>query len=36
VRRDPDIQLIKADPLIGNLHNDPRFQSFLRKMNLAE
>jgi serine/threonine-protein kinase len=27
---------IKSDPLLASLHADPRYQAFLRKMNLAQ
>ncbi len=36
MRRDPDLQLVKADPLLNNLRGDPRYGSFLRKMHVAE
>ena len=35
-QRDPDLQLVKADPLLNNLRDDPRFGSFLRKMHLGD
>jgi len=34
--RDEDLYFMKADPLFRNLEGDPRYQSFLRKMNLPE
>ena len=34
--RDPDMQLVKADPLLHNLRGDPRYSSFMRKLNLPE
>jgi TolB-like protein len=34
--RDGDLYIIKGDPLFKNLEGDPRFKSFLRKMNLPE
>jgi TolB-like protein len=33
---DPDLYLIKGDPLLRNLETDPRFKLLLRKMNLPE
>jgi hypothetical protein len=35
-QRDPDLQLVKGDPLLNNLCGDPRFGSFLSKMHLAD
>jgi tetratricopeptide (TPR) repeat protein len=32
--RDPGLILLKIYPLLGNLHDDPRWKPFLRKMNL--
>jgi TolB-like protein/tetratricopeptide (TPR) repeat protein len=34
--RDEDLYFMKADPLFRNLEGDPRYKSFLRKMNLPE
>ena len=34
--RDQDLYLIKGDPLLKKLEADPRYQAFLRKMNLPE
>ena len=34
--RDEDLYLIKDDPLFKNLESDPRYEAFLRKMNLPE
>jgi TolB-like protein/tetratricopeptide (TPR) repeat protein len=33
-RRDPQLSSIKGDPLVRNLHGDPRYTAMLRKMNL--
>ena len=32
--RDPACILVKAEPLFANLRDDPRYQTFLRRMNL--
>jgi adenylate cyclase len=34
--RDQDLYFIKGDPLLKKLAGDPRYQAFLRKMNLPE
>jgi TolB-like protein len=34
--RDEDLYIIKDDPLFKNLEGDPRYKTFLRKMNLPE
>jgi TolB-like protein len=34
--RDEDLYMIKGDPLLKNLEDDPRYKAFLRKMNLPE
>jgi TolB-like protein len=34
--RDEDLYTIKGDPLFKNLEGDPRYNAFLRKMNLPE
>ena len=34
--RDSGTVLARCDHLLGNLHPDPRWQPFLRKMNLAD
>jgi TolB-like protein len=34
--RDEDLYFMKDDPLFKNLETDPRYQAFLRKMNLPE
>jgi serine/threonine-protein kinase len=36
VQHDPDLQLVKVDPLLRNLQGDPRFESFLRKLKRLE
>jgi hypothetical protein len=33
-QRDGGLSEMKADPLLRNLHNDPRWPAFLKKMNL--
>ena len=33
-QRDPNLIDVARDPLFNNLTPDPRFQAFLRKMNL--
>lgn len=35
-RRDGGLVLVKIDPLLGSLHNDPRYKAFLRRMNLSQ
>ncbi|MBV8146660.1 MAG: TIR domain-containing protein, partial [Gammaproteobacteria bacterium] len=35
-QRDPWLYFIKVDPLFKNIESDPRYQAFLRKMNLPE
>jgi serine/threonine protein kinase/TolB-like protein len=34
--RDAGCLGVKTDPLLANLHSDPRYQAFLRKMNMPE
>jgi TolB-like protein len=34
-QRDPGMEMVKVDPLLRNLHRDPRFPAVLAKMNLA-
>ena len=34
--RDGGLVLVKIDPLLGSLHNDPRYKAFLRRMNLSQ
>jgi TolB-like protein/Tfp pilus assembly protein PilF len=34
--RDEDLYLIKGDPLMKSLEGDPRYETFLRKMNLPQ
>ena len=34
VQRDDDLTVTKVDPLLKNLHKDPRFAAFLKKLNL--
>jgi serine/threonine protein kinase/Flp pilus assembly protein TadD len=36
VQRDTGVTLVKIDPLLRVLHGDPRWEAFLRKMNLAD
>jgi TolB-like protein len=31
-QRDPDLQLVKIDPLLRNMQGDPRYESFLHKL----
>ena len=33
-QRDPSLMSTKIDPLLKNLHNDPRFAALLKKLNL--
>jgi hypothetical protein len=33
-RRDGGLVFTKVDPLLKNLHNDPRYTAFLKKLNL--
>jgi hypothetical protein len=35
-QRDGGMVFLKIDPLLRNLHSDPRYQVLLRKMNLAD
>ena len=35
-QRDSQIEFVKIDPLLRNVHGDPRFKAVLRKMNLSE
>src|SRR5207249_968295 len=35
-QRDPGLQSTKTDPLFVNLHEDPRWDGFLRTMGLAD
>jgi len=35
-QKDIYLCLIKGDPLFSNLDSDPRYKTFLRKMNLPE
>src|SRR5947207_7607315 len=35
-QRDPGLPGLRADTLLPNLHDDPRWDAFLRKMGLAE
>jgi hypothetical protein len=32
---DDDLIVMKVDPLLKSLHNDPRFAAFLKKLNLS-
>jgi len=34
-QRDPSMMSTKMDPLLKNLHNDPRFAALLKKLNLS-
>ena len=34
IQRDDDLIVTKVDPLLKNLHNDPRYVAFLKKLNL--
>jgi TolB-like protein/DNA-binding winged helix-turn-helix (wHTH) protein/Tfp pilus assembly protein PilF len=34
VQRDDDLIVTKVDPFLKNLHNDPRYAAFLKKLNL--
>jgi tetratricopeptide (TPR) repeat protein len=36
MQRDPGLGIMKHDPLLDNLHGDPRWQPFLEKMGLAD
>jgi hypothetical protein len=33
-QRDDDLIVTKVDPFLKNLHNDPRYAAFLKKLNL--
>ena len=35
-QKDSGLYLIKSDPFFKNLHGDPRYKAFLRRMNLPE
>ncbi len=35
-QRDPGLSSLKLDPLLANLHDDPRWPVFLEKMGLAD
>lgn len=35
-QRDPGLYLIKVDPLLKKIEADPRYKTFLRKMNLPD
>ena len=35
-QRDRSMVFLKIDPLLRNLHGDPRYQVLLHKMNLAD
>src|SRR3989440_9823388 len=35
-QRDPGLGVLRKDPLLENLRNDPRWDAFLRKMGLAD
>jgi tetratricopeptide (TPR) repeat protein len=35
-QRDPGMEMVKTDPLLRNLHRDPRFAEVLRQMNLVQ
>jgi len=35
-QRDSGMAMLKIDPMIGSLRNDPRYKTLLRKMNLPE
>jgi tetratricopeptide (TPR) repeat protein len=35
VQRDDDLIVTKVDPFLKNLHNDPRYVAFLKKLNLS-
>ena len=36
VQREPNLSLAKVSPLLRNLHEDPRWQTFLEKMGIAD
>jgi hypothetical protein len=33
-QRDPSLMSTKIDPLLKNVHSDPRYAAFLKKLNL--
>jgi len=33
-QRDPSLMSTKVEPLLNSLHNDPRYGTFLKKLNL--
>jgi len=35
-QRDPGLAFLRRDPLLPNLHGDPRWNAFLRRMGLAD
>jgi hypothetical protein len=35
-RRDGGLVLVKVDPLLASLHDEPRYKALLRRMNLAQ
>jgi serine/threonine protein kinase/TolB-like protein len=35
-QRDPAMEMVKIDPLLHSLHRDPRFETVLARMNLAD
>jgi len=36
IQRDSGLSMMKIDPLLQRLHDDPRWQPFLKKMGLAD
>jgi len=35
-QRDPGLASLRIDPFLANLHDDPRWSAFVRKMGLAD